>query len=176
MGQDKAGLVIDGAPLWQRQLATLQSTGASEILISGRADGPYAGSGFRIVEDAVPGLGPLSGIVAAMEPARHPLILVLAIDLPRMTGAYLQSLLPKAPAVPRRGDRFEPLAAIYSKRCLEVFQRRLIERHLSMQGAIHELVERGDVSIHNVAAAEDPLFANINTPEDAKSFVDCGPW
>jgi molybdenum cofactor guanylyltransferase len=171
MGQDKAGLMIEGSPLWKRQITTLQSTAASEILISGRPDGPYAESGLPIVEDAEPDLGPIGGVVTAMATAQHSLILVLAIDLPRMTSAYLQSLLPNAPVVPRRADRFEPLAAIYSKSCLEVFQRRVAQRRLSMQSAIHELVERGELSVLDVPASDSPLFDNLNTPEDLAFFV-----
>jgi molybdopterin-guanine dinucleotide biosynthesis protein A len=171
MGQDKAGLVIEGMLLWRRQLATLEATGASEILISGRAGGPYSESSFRIVEDAEPGLGPIGGVATAMAYAQYPLVLVLAIDLPRMTSAYLQALLSRAPVVPRRADRFEPLAAIYSKSCLEVFQRRVARRHFSLQSAIHELIERGDMSAHDVPAAEASLFDNLNTPEDLAYFV-----
>jgi molybdopterin-guanine dinucleotide biosynthesis protein A len=175
MGQDKAGLIIEGVPLWRRQLATLRATGATEILISGRPGGPYSESGVPIMEDVETDMGPMGGIATTIAMARHPLILVLAIDLPRMTGAYLQSLLPAAPVVPRRGERFEPLAAVYSRNCLEIFQRRLIQRHLSLQSAIHELVERGDVSICDVPAAEAPLFDNLNSPEDLAYFVDSVP-
>jgi molybdopterin-guanine dinucleotide biosynthesis protein A len=171
MGQDKAGLMIEGVPLWRRQLATLQATGATEILISGRLDGSYAESGFPIMEDMESDLGPLGGIATTIAMARHTLVLVLAIDLPRMTGAFLQSLLPSAPVVPRRVDRFEPLAAVYSRNCLEVFQRRLVQHHLSLQSAIHELAERGDVSICDVPTVEAPLFDNLNTPEDLAYFV-----
>jgi molybdopterin-guanine dinucleotide biosynthesis protein A len=171
MGQDKTGLMIEGSPLWQRQIATLRATGSSQILISGRSDGLYADSGLPIVEDAEPGLGPLGGIVTAMASARHALVLVLAIDLPRMTSAYLQSLLPLAPVVPRHADRFEPLAAIYSKSCLGIFQRRLVQRRLSLQSAIHELVDSGNLAVHDVPAAEALLFDNFNTPEDLAYFV-----
>jgi molybdopterin-guanine dinucleotide biosynthesis protein A len=171
MGQDKTGLIIDGVPLWQRQLATLRGIGAAEILISGPTDGCYLESGLPIIEDAELGLGPLGGIVTAIASARHALVLVLAVDLPRMTSAYLQSLLADAPVVPRRRDRFEPLAAIYSKSFTEVFQRRLAQRRLSLQSAVHELFERNEISVRDVSVAEAPLFDNLNTPEDLAYLV-----
>ena len=172
MGQDKAGLLIGDVPLWQRQLATLQASGASEILISGCRDGPYAKSDFRIVEDIDPDLGPLGGLVAAFKSAKHELVAVLAIDLPRMNAAFLRSLLSKAPVVPRRENRFEPLAAFYSKRTLAVFQRRLHERELSMQRAIRELAERHEITLYDVSGPEALLFENLNTPEDLAHFVE----
>src|SRR5262245_60126217 len=85
MGQDKAELMIDGEPLWRRQVAILQAAGANEILISGRLDGPYADSGLPIIEDAESEMGPIGGIATTIAMARHPLALVLAIDLPRMS-------------------------------------------------------------------------------------------
>ena len=171
MGQDKAGLVIEGETLWRRQIATLQAAGASEILISGRPDGPYAESGFRIIQDVDSDLGPMGGIFSAFQSAQHSIVLVLGIDLPRMSGEYLRSLLPKAPVVPRRGERFEPVAAIYSRRCLEVFSRRLSQRQLSLQAAVRELVQHGDLSACEVAAEDVRLFDNLNTPEDLAYFV-----
>src|SRR4029434_5933728 len=118
-----------------------------------------------------PGVGPLVGLVAAMAYAQRTLVLVLAVDLPRMSGEYLRELLPSAPIVLRRGDRFEPLAAVYSKRCVEVLQRRLIQRRLSLQSAIHELVENGDLRVSDVPASDASLFDNLNTPEDLAFFV-----
>jgi molybdenum cofactor guanylyltransferase len=171
MGQDKAGLMIDGRALWQRQLAKLEAVGAPEVLISGRTNGPYTASAYRIVEDKDPGLGPLGGIVSAFDAARHSTVLVLAIDLPRMSPMFLSSMLSRVPIVPRRGERFEPLAAVYSPPCLNVFRRRLAERQLSMQDAIRELVERGDLAVCDVTAEEAPLFDNLNTPEDLAYFV-----
>src|SRR4029434_1917535 len=71
---------------------------------------------------------------------------------------------------------FEPLAAIYSKSCLEVFQRRLARRHFSLQSAIHELIERADMSAHDVPAAEASLFDNLHTPEDLAYFLQLKRW
>jgi hypothetical protein len=84
MGFDKATLMIDGKPLWQRQLATLRATQPGELLISGRPDGPYSGEGVPIIVDDVPDAGPLGGLATLLRIAKHPLILVLAIDLPDM--------------------------------------------------------------------------------------------
>jgi molybdopterin-guanine dinucleotide biosynthesis protein A len=149
----------------------LQATGAAEILISGPADGPYAESGISIIEDVETDLGPIGGLVTAIASAKHALVLALAIDLPRMTNAYLQSLLVNAPVVPRRGDRFEPLAAVYTRRCGEVLQHRLAQRRLSLQSAVHDLIERGELSARDVTPSEASLFDNLNTPEDLAYFV-----
>src|SRR5688500_16588132 len=80
MGFDKATLVIDGQPLWQRQLATLRALHPHELFISGRLDGPYGGAGVEIIEDDVADLGPLGGIASILRRAESELVLILAID------------------------------------------------------------------------------------------------
>src|SRR5262245_51623819 len=120
MGRDKAGVQVRGQPLWERQLSTLRQVQPAELLISGRLDGPYARAGVEIVKDITPGRGPLSGLEAALHRASHPLVLVLAIDLPEMTVEFLSRLIWFATQrggergmVPRLNGHFEPLAAVY---------------------------------------------------------------
>jgi molybdopterin-guanine dinucleotide biosynthesis protein A len=71
MGRDKAGVLLHGQPLWQRQLATLRAVQPAELFISGKADAAYAGAGVEIVADNFPGLGPLSGLEATLRRATH---------------------------------------------------------------------------------------------------------
>ncbi|MCX6894634.1 MAG: NTP transferase domain-containing protein [Verrucomicrobia bacterium] len=63
--------------------------------------------------------GPLAGIERALHVAHAPLLLVLAVDLPDMTGKFLQKLIarcdPHTGVVPKRANGFEPLAAISPK-------------------------------------------------------------
>ncbi len=93
MGRDKALLLVDGGRvLWERQLDVLRSLGPAELFISGpaRPGFPYD---VRLLEDERPGLGPLSGIVAALEAMTTPLLVVLAVDLPAMRADFLRGLL-----------------------------------------------------------------------------------
>src|SRR5687768_17396927 len=92
MGRDKGALLVEGEPLWQRQLNILRRTQPRELFISGPLDGPYANTGVRIVSDAEPHLGPLGGIAAALGECTTDWLLVLAVDLPFMRADYLLSL------------------------------------------------------------------------------------
>src|SRR5580765_4688037 len=82
MGKDKGWLEVDGQPLLARALSTLRDSGINEILISGRAGIDYSSLHYPVLLDLEPGCGPLSGIERALEAARAPLLLVLAVDLP----------------------------------------------------------------------------------------------
>ncbi len=171
MGRDKAALLIDGEPLWQRQLATLRATHPAEFFISGKSDGPYAGAGLEIVPDETPGLGPLGGLVAALQRATHPRLLVLAIDLPAMSPDFLATLLDTAPAagrgvVPADGGWFEPLAAVYPRASLPLARECLLTADHSLQTFVRRAVRRGLLRPRPLADEERPLFRNLNTPGD----------
>ncbi len=93
MGRDKSALPVNGEPLWQRQLAVLRATEPAELFISGKSDGPYAGCGVEILPDEFPGCGPLGGIATALRRCKSDRLLVLAVDMPAMTAAFLRTLL-----------------------------------------------------------------------------------
>jgi len=167
MGRDKAGVLFRGVPLWQHQLATLRAVQPAELLISGRADGPYAGAGVKILPDNFPGLGPLAGLEAALRRARHPLVLVLAIDLPAMTPDFLASLLRGGTGcVPRAEGWCEPLAAVYPRTCRPLVGECLHADDRSMQRFVRVAAEAGLLTFRNLDPAERPLFHNANRPGD----------
>jgi molybdopterin-guanine dinucleotide biosynthesis protein A len=93
MGRDKAWLEVDGQPLLARALAVLREAGPREVFISSRADRGDAALGCPVLLDREPDLGPLGGIERALQAAASPLVLVLAVDLPYMTGGFLRKLL-----------------------------------------------------------------------------------
>src|SRR5688572_5658480 len=120
MGRDKAEILVEGKPLWRRQFWKLMEIGAKEVLISGRADGPYRNSGGRIVPDRSLGIGPLAGIDAALQAISTDWLVVLAVDLVNIRSDFLRRLVGEATAagvglVPTSADWFQPLAAIYPR-------------------------------------------------------------
>ena len=171
MGRDKAALVIEGEPLWRRQLATLRATGASELLISGRADGPFAESGVRIVEDLTPDAGPLAALEAVLPRITTEHVVALAIDLPAIRADFLAKLVEAALAkgcsvVPEMDGRFEPLAAVYAPALLPLIVECLRGPDHSMQHLLREAMKSGLVIAHQIRADERALFRNLNFPED----------
>jgi molybdopterin-guanine dinucleotide biosynthesis protein A len=167
MGQDKAGLLFQGQPLWELQLSKLRALSPAEILISGHKDGPYSAAGVELVFDPEPGLGPLAGLCAAMQRCTSPLLLVLAIDLPAMTAAYLHSLLAEGRGVvPQNAQWYEPLAAIYPRAALPLLEESLRTSDRSLQQFVRRAVAAGLIEPRAIPSADQPLFRNINTPAD----------
>jgi len=176
MGFDKATLVLDGEPLWRRQLQTLQSTGASEVFVAGKVDGPWSQAGLEAVADAAPDVGPLGGLVAGLRRASHAWLLVLAVDLPDVPATFLSSLIAEAMRsgfgqVPAREEWLQPLAAIYPARSLPVAEAVLATDHRSLRRFFRRSSRAGLVSARAVSNEEQAFFRNLNTPEDLAARV-----
>lgn len=174
MGRDKALLEADGAPLWRRQRDVLAQAGAAEIFLSVRPEQTWAeqapGFAGRLYDGLAFG-GPLVGLTAGLERAEQAHLAVLAIDLPRMPPAWFGALLaectPTAGCVGRRGDFFEPLAAVYPRELKWLAWAALGRGEYSLQRLIAAAVEQGLMRVREVSDAEAGWFENWNTPEGA---------
>lgn len=176
MKQDKALLHWHGQDLWQAQLHKLQSIGASRVLLSCRSEQPLYVSpseGVEMVHDPE-GVdeGPLGAITRCLERVQMPL-LVLAVDMPWMTAAFLREhLVPHTePATGRffrgpHGD--ETLSGLYVPAMLPLMQKALSEKHLALQPIIEAAVHSGLAATHPLAEAQMPFFHNVNSPHDLK--------
>ncbi len=172
MGRDKAALLLDGEPLWQRQIATLRATGADELLISVRAGSTIAVIGARIVEDRTPDAGPLAALEAVLPCIAHTHAIVLAVDLPAMRADFLAMLVEIALAkdcgvVPEIGGCFEPLAAVYTPPILPLVRECLRGPDRSMQNLLRIAKDRGLLIAHPLRDEDRALFRNLNFPKDA---------
>lgn len=170
MGRDKALLETDGVPWWQRQRDVLAAAGAAEIFLSARPEQTWTrrAAGFAaVLHDALPDCGPLVGITAALERAAHPWTAALAIDLPAISATWFAGLLErKAPGVGvvgRRGDFFEPLAAIYPREMKWLAWEALARGEYSLQRLVAAAVAQGSLRVHEIGVGETPMFANWNS-------------
>jgi molybdopterin-guanine dinucleotide biosynthesis protein A len=173
MGRDKALLEIGGEPLWERQQKVLAAAGATEIFLSARPDQSWTRrvSGFAaVLHDALPECGPLVGVTAGIERASHSALAVLAIDLPEMSAVWFQRLMgetmPGVGVVGRRGEFYEPLAAIYPREIMWLAWEALARGDYSLQWLMAQAVKAGVMREHAIAAAEETWFANWNREGD----------
>jgi molybdenum cofactor guanylyltransferase len=173
MGRDKRLLMVDWerepVPLWRRQLHVLRRLAPVELLISGPGDLEYP-LDTKIVPDKIPDAGPLAGIASCLEAAQSNLLLILAVDLPNITPDYLASLvegaIPGRGVVPAIGEQLEPVAAVYPVEAVTTAFACLERGERSVQAFAHRLEQSGLINIRKVAAAEEALFRNWNSPLD----------
>ena len=171
MGRDKALLEVHGQPLWRLQWAKLRAV-CDEVLVCGRsAQSPvFEAEQVRFAADTEMDLGPLSGIARALETTRASHVLVLAVDMPRMSERYLLRLWEAAGvscgAVPERAGAFEGLGAVYPAEMLPPVLERLSGPERSLQSLVRLGLEKRLLRPVPVADSELQLFENWNAPAD----------
>ena len=170
MGKDKAWLEVGGQPLITRSLSVLRASGIQEVFISGRAGTDYSALRCPVLFDLEPGCGPLGGIERALAAATAPLVLVLAVDLPRITPAFLRKLAahcdPLTGAVPKLKEELEPLAAIYPKRCGFIARDCLLKFRRAARDFADACLREHAVRTVAVSGADARCFDNWNSPAD----------
>jgi molybdopterin-guanine dinucleotide biosynthesis protein A len=177
MGRDKATVELGGQTLLARQLALARSAGATELFISGRAGIEYDTTAAQILKDRFTNAGPLAGIERALAEMSTAHLLVLAVDMPRLTAELLQTLAQacgkECGAVPERRGRIEPLVAFYPRRMHDIAVSMLMEERSDSN---HRTpgptdfarcgVTAGILQVVLLSDTEADLFANVNAPAD----------
>ncbi len=170
MGRDKALLEVDGQPLWRRQRAVLEATGVAEIFLSIRPEQEWARDGkfAGLLFDDLPNAGPMAGITAALERTTHRHVVVLAIDLPKMSPDWLHALVaesaPGVGIVGRREGFFEPLAAVYPREMMPLFWEALAGAKYALQPVLARGVAEGLLRAKDIAREQAAWFENWNEP------------
>lgn len=169
MGVDKATLPHpSGSTLLERQIALLCGLAPAELLVSVRS-----GQNLEILDADVRAVsddgmaGPLGGIVAALNAATQPRLLVVAVDLPYLDADTLRALLLAAPdrgVVPRLNERFEPLAAVYPRSWLPAAEAALDRGERSLQRLLSAPEAGALFEVMPVASGRP--FTNWNSPAD----------
>jgi molybdopterin-guanine dinucleotide biosynthesis protein A len=171
MGRDKAWIELDGISLLLLAVDKVRQAGIEDIFISGRAGGDYSALRCPVLFDLDRGFGPMGGIERGLHRCTAPLLLVLAVDLPLMTGAFLQSLAkrcdPRTGVVPELEGRLEPLAAIYPKRCHAFALAMLTHGHRVARDFAERCLREQTAKRWAVPVSEASCLANWNSPNDA---------
>lgn len=169
MGKDKSDLLIGEKTFLEVQIEKGRSLGIEDILVSG-----YRGKrcSARIVEDRIPGKGPLGGLESCFREAKNERCLVLGVDVPLVPEAVLEGLMEKAfaakaPAVIlKHGEREEPLIGVYRTELAD----EMAEEITSRKGSVFAFIRRVGYETY-VSGAADPYFANVNDPAAYESLI-----
>ncbi len=183
MGRDKALLPLaPGGPAMIELVLNRVRQVADDVRIIASDRPGYERFGVPVVPDEYPGTGTLGGIATALRTARHERSLVVACDMPFLSGPLLaamaawpgewQALVPVTLGESRQGsgEIMQTLHAIYARSCLPVIVPRLVNGQYKVIGFFDQItVERIPESI---VRGFDPAltgFHNANTPEAFKA-------
>lgn len=185
-GSPKALAPVGGVPMAIR-VARALGRHADPVVLVGADEALAAELGIRSISDLRSGAGPLAGLEAALERARalgRDGVLLVACDLPLVTGELFGALLARAADPPEEGERgpphavlpesggpvgIEPLCAWYAPGALGPVRALLDRGERSMEGAVAALrVRRLSAEAVRELAPPGELFLNVNTPEERR--------
>lgn len=173
MGRDKALIPYGDGLLWEHQITTLRATGIKDIAISvaaGRQEPIPFPKHFPLLSDSHSGAGPINGVYEALRWSRRPLVLVLAVDLPYISVGFINELYqastPEVGVVPKLGDNFEPVVAIYPKSRMSEVLAQIHTGYCKLQSLVQFGIEHGWLRSKAVSAAATTQFVNWNQPSD----------
>ena len=168
MGRDKALLTRDGRTQLRRSVDLLERH-VDRAFVSARADQSDEPERrqFQQIVDRYSGIGPMAGILSALEQQQDVSWLVLACDLPNVDDATIDFLLQnrsaEKPFTAFRSaydDLPEPLCAIYRP------ESRIIVEQFVKDGIIcpRKMLIRADT--HLLRQPDPSALDNVNTPDD----------
>lgn len=178
-GRDKASFTLDGKP-WAIDVAQRLAGGGSEITLVG--SGPHPATlattlaGFRRIEDATPGAGPLCAALTALEDAHQragdSLLVVAACDLVNPERAWLEPLVaahrssPIEVAAYWHGEIWRPFPLVVHTRWRHALRELVGEGVRSFQQALAR--SRAEAVPWPFAGAGPP---QANTPQELSTLL-----
>ncbi len=141
------------------------------------APGPVAAAGasapVRFVADPPGPRCALRGVVAALDAARAPRVLICATDLPALSAPLLLALtaLPEADIVLPRTTRVQPLCALYRREpMLQRARAHLAGGRLKLEALVHASETTWLEGFDLQAVGGEAALANINTPQEWQAW------
>ncbi len=170
-GEDKGLLTLKGRPLIAHVLEHLTPQ-CNEIFLNTRHNQPaYAAFGYPLIEDTLPGgLGPLAGLLSALEHSHNDFVLSVPCDTPNLPDDLAERLLESLQqsgadvCTVDDGERLHPAIMLVRR---------------GMHDNLHDYLEGGGRKVHDwfyrnrhctADFSEQPdAFININTPEQLRT-------
>lgn len=181
MGRDKALLPYRGRAMALHQAEKAAFVCGRAALV-GKDPEPFRASGYLFVRDEAEPHAAVYGVLAALAYSPEDVNLVLAADMPRISEAFLATLLEVAEAVaapvvaPISGGVVQTLCSVWRRTALLPLTGRVLRGDLSLVDALADL---GGVLIPEPETASMPggepdAFLNVNRPEDYDALTNEG--
>ena len=173
MGEDKALKIFLGKPLIQRVIERMSPI-ADEIIVTTNRPAEYTFLNYRLIPDLKPGRGALGGLYTAIASAAHPLVAVVACDMPFASQMFFEGarrLIVKEEAdviIEKTDEGYEPLHALYRREtCLPAIESAIDADQWKVIAWFPQVKVR--TLTPDEIKSLDPTglcFWNLNTPEE----------
>jgi molybdopterin-guanine dinucleotide biosynthesis protein A len=169
-GRPKALLELGGRRIIERVLDAVAPV-VDDVLVVTNTPDLYAFLRVPMVPDAWPEHGSLGGIFTGLAAAAGDAAFTVACDMPFLHSEVARLVVRRAEegdvVIPRVGEQFETMHAVYGKACLPAIEARLRAGRLKIVGFFEDVrvVEIGEAEVAHHRAPE-VAFMNVNTPEE----------
>jgi molybdopterin-guanine dinucleotide biosynthesis protein A len=170
-GQNKAFLKINGKRFID-SLSEIFASCFSERFLVTRESHLYTEVNFKIVEDVFTVQSPLSGIYAALINMESEYAFCTSCDVPLLKREVVRIIVKEIESgidvvVPAFGMYYQPLCAVYSKRCIPFIEKQLACGNPKVDD-FYESVKLKRVSYEKIKCVDPTLasFFNVNTKKD----------
>ncbi len=173
MGEDKALKIFLGRPLIQRVVDRLQPI-ADELIVTTNRPADFAFLNARLFSDVISGRGALGGLYTAIASAAHPLVAVVACDMPFASAKLIQMSVKIMErenvdvVIAKNDEGYEPLHAVYRREtCLPAIESAIHADQWRVVSWLPQVNLR--VLTDEEIRSADPAslaFWNVNTPEE----------
>lgn len=174
-GKNKSFLSL-GSETFLEKIYNTVSPIFSEILLATREPQLYKDINAKIVNDIFYTRSPLTGIHAGLVYANYDKAFVIACDMPFVNRKVIQRLVVQASTkydviVPKKGPFYEPLCAVYSKRCIKSIEYLLANNKVKISN-LFEMVRTKEISTELLEDIDPELnsFININNLNDVQKI------
>jgi molybdopterin-guanine dinucleotide biosynthesis protein A len=173
MGEDKALKPFLGRPLIQRMVDRLQPI-ADELIVTTNRPAEYDFLNLRLIPDLKPDRGALGGLYTAIASATHPIVAVVACDMPFASTKLIETmgrLLVENEAdvvIAKSEEGYEPLHAVYRREtCLPAIESAIEADQWKVIAWFPQVKVRVLTSEEIRSSDPDGLaFWNVNTPDE----------
>ena len=174
-GHVKPLLPLGRQRIIDRLLRVLGSVADDVVIVVGTSvPATFPADNACVVNDRIPHAGPLGGLHTALSVSTSPCTLVVAGDMPFLSGPFLAHLLALGSddaavdaVVPRTGDGWHPLCGCYRGSCLRRIEDRINRDALKTSALLNDLRTRVLTEVELATYdADGTLLFNINTPAD----------
>lgn len=199
IGCNKAFLKLGSKTLIEELISRLEERFPRLIIVANETE-KYRKFHHEVISDILPHKGPLGGIYTGLVNSNSLYNFIVACDMPFIKPDLIRYMMEKIEVndviIPKWNGKFEPLCAIYSKKCIKPIEKQLskdnlkitdffkdvnpVRSKLSKTPATPLVWTSNGVKVKVITEKEVAKFdlkgfsfVNINTPEDCRKFKLC---
>lgn len=166
-GNDKGMCMLGNKPMIHYSIDSLKPV-CSEIIISSN-DPKYNDLGYKTVVDTFEGIGPIGGIISALEISATEDNIIISCDMPFLNHELFKYIIDNKnnalAASPLFNGFIEPLCSYFNKNSLIGIKQFISSDNYKMIDILESINYKKIIIDDSLPFYHADLFHNINTPE-----------